>query len=61
MVELAQAAPRGRAVVMTEPLPVASPLGGFWWTWVAPAALFVLSFTATWLLYRHFSRKGPGK
>ena len=34
-----------------EPLPAVSPLGGFFWTWVVPVALFGISFAATWLLY----------
>jgi len=45
---------------MTEPLPAVSPLGGFFWTWVVPVALFALAAVATWLLYRHFARRGPG-
>ena len=43
---------------MNEMLPVESPLGGFFWTWVVPVALFAIAFTATWLLYRHFAGKG---
>jgi hypothetical protein len=49
MVVLAQAA-------MT-PIPAESLLSGPFWTWVLPAALFVVSFGATWLLYRRFSRE----
>ena len=44
-----------------EPLPVVSPLGGFFWTWVVPVGLFAIAFAATWLLYRHFSRRGTGE
>ena len=44
---------------MNEALPATSPLSGFFWTWVVPAALFALAAVATWLLYRHFARKGP--
>jgi hypothetical protein len=42
-----------------EALPVASPLGGVFWTWVVPVMLFAVSALATWLLYRHFSRREP--
>jgi hypothetical protein len=52
MVVLAQAA-------MTS-IPAAPPLSGPFWTLVLPAALFALSFLATWLLYRRFSRKEDG-
>lgn len=44
---------------MNGALPAVSPLSGFFWTWVVPVALFAVSSVATWLLYRHFSRKGP--
>ena len=40
-----------------ESLPAASPLSGFFWTWVVPVALFGISCAATWLLYRHFANK----
>lgn len=40
---------------MNHPLPVASPLSGFFWTWVVPVTLFAIAAVATWLLYRHFS------
>lgn len=43
---------------MMEPLPVASSLSGFFWTWVVPVALFAVSLAATWMLYRHFARRG---
>lgn len=42
---------------MIEPLPVTSPLTGFFWTGVVPVLLFVAALVATWLLYRHFARK----
>ena len=45
---------------MNQPLPVDSPLSGFVWTWVVPEVLFGVALVATWLLYRHFSRRGPG-
>ena len=54
--ELPQAAGKGR-LVSYEALPVASPLSGFFWTWVVPVVLFGISFAATWLLYRHFARR----
>lgn len=44
---------------MNGPLPVASPLSGFVWTWIVPAALFGVALAATWLLYRHFSGRKP--
>lgn len=35
---------------------IASPLAeGLIWSWVVPAALFVVALGATWLLYRSFS------
>lgn len=42
---------------MTQPLPVGSPLSGFFWTWLVPVALFGIAALATWLLYRHFARQ----
>jgi hypothetical protein len=41
----------------TQPLPADSPIGGPLWSIVVPALLFALAFVATWMLYRHFSRK----
>ena len=35
-------------------------LQGFVWSWVVPAALFVLAFVATYLLYRHFAKAQGG-
>lgn len=46
---------------MNGSLPVTSPLSGVFWTWVVPILLFGIAFTATWLLYRHFSRRGSGE
>ena len=34
----------------TEPV-----LQGVLWSWIVPAALFLLAFVATWMLYRHFA------
>jgi|GEM_PF-1981270 len=39
------------------PLPVESPISGWFWTWVLPVALFTVALVATWLLYRHFAGK----
>lgn len=39
-----------------ENLPVGPPLGGVFWSWIVPAALFFVAFAATWLLYRRFSK-----
>jgi hypothetical protein len=41
---------------MMDPLPATPPIGGFIWTVVIPAALFVGSFLGTYLLYRRFSK-----
>jgi hypothetical protein len=41
-----------------QPLAAEPVLQGFVWSWVVPALLFVVSFVATWRLYRHFSRDG---
>ena len=46
---------------MNEALPVTSPIGGFFWTWIVPVLLFGIAFVATWLLYRHFSKRGTGE
>ncbi len=40
------------------PLGVESPISGFFWTWVLPVLLFVIATGATWMLYRHFSKRG---
>ncbi len=42
---------------MNEQLPDVLPLSGVFWTWVVPVVLFGIAFGATWLLYRHFSRR----
>ncbi len=39
------------------PLPASPPIGGFVWTVVIPALLFMGSFLGTYLLYRRFSRE----
>jgi len=38
------------------PIPAEPPISGPFWTLMLPAALFAVSFCATWLLYRRFSR-----
>lgn len=38
------------------PIPARPPISGPLWTIVIPALLFVVSFGATYLLYRKFSR-----
>lgn len=43
-----------------KPLPAAPPIGGPLWSVVVPAVLFLVAAAATWLLYRHFARKGGG-
>ena len=35
------------------PLPVTTPLHGFFWTWGVPVLMFVITAVATWLLPRH--------
>jgi hypothetical protein len=42
---------------MMAPLPASPPIGGFIWTVVIPAALFVGSFLGTYLLYKRFSKE----
>jgi hypothetical protein len=42
------------------PLPVTSPIGGPFWSYVVPAALLALAFVGTLLLYRHFARREGG-
>ena len=46
---------------MIDPIPARPPIGGFVWTVIVPAALLAVSFLATWMLYRHFARKPPGR
>jgi hypothetical protein len=43
---------------MNAPLPAEVQLGGIVWSWIIPIALYVLTFVATWLLYRHFAGQG---
>ena len=38
-------------------IPAEAPISGPFWTWVVPAALFLVAFVATWMLYRRFSRE----
>ncbi len=38
------------------PLPVASPIGGPFWSIVVPVVLFAVALGATVALYRHFAR-----
>ena len=40
------------------PLPAGPPIDGPFWTVVIPAILFLISASATFLLYRHFLRAG---
>lgn len=42
---------------MNGQLPMESPIGGFFWTWIVPVLLFGIALTATWLLYRMFSKQ----
>ena len=42
---------------MNGQLPVDSPIGGFFWTWIVPVVLFGIAFAATWMLYRMFSKQ----
>jgi hypothetical protein len=44
-----------------QPLPVDPPISGPFWTLVVPALLFAVSFLATFLLYRRFSRQEDRK
>lgn len=39
-------------------LPQNYQLTGAFWTWVVPPVLFLIALLATWLLYRHFAKKG---
>ena len=54
---------RGAAQVQPpspESLPAEPPVGGFFWTWIVPVLLFVVSVAATAALYRHFSKDASG-
>ena len=42
---------------MMAPLPANPPIGGFVWTVVIPAILFIGSFMGTYLLYKRFSKE----
>ena len=50
-----------QAVVGGTPLPAEPPISGPFWTLVVPAILFLISAAATFLLYRHFLKAGPGR
>jgi hypothetical protein len=39
------------------PLPAGPPIGGFIWTVVIPAVLFLGSFLGTFLLYKRFAEE----
>ena len=41
----------------TAPLPAEPPIGGPFWSYVAPALLLLLATAGTFLLYRHFARR----
>lgn len=41
------------------PIPAEPPIGGPLWSVVVPGLLFLVSLTATYLLYRHFAGKDP--
>jgi hypothetical protein len=55
MIELIQAA------TARTPFPAEPPIDGPFWTILLPAILFLISATATFLLYRHFLRAGQGE
>jgi hypothetical protein len=42
------------------PIPAAPPIGGVVWSLVVPALLWLVTFGATYLLYRHFAGQPPG-
>jgi len=46
---------------MHDAIPALSPIHGFFWTWIVPPALFLLTAVATGLLYRHFSKRPSGE
>jgi hypothetical protein len=51
------------SVVLTtavEAIPAEPPIGGPFWTVILPAALFAVSFAATFLLYRRFAAETSG-
>jgi len=41
------------------PLPAAPPLEGPLWSVIVPSLVWLVTAAATYLLYRHFARKGP--
>ena len=43
------------------PIPAEPPIGGPFWSMILPALLFLASVLATYLLYRHFAGRDPGK
>jgi hypothetical protein len=45
---------------IVEPIPAEAPIRGPFWTVVLPAALFMISFLATFLLYRCFAAETAG-
>lgn len=51
-------APRRRETIVIERIPAEPPIGGPLWSVAIPAILVGFTFVATWLLYRHFTRKG---
>lgn len=53
-------APPVALVAAQAPLPAEPPIGGPVWTIVVPAALFLVSLVATFLLYRHFAGREGG-
>lgn len=42
------------------PIPAEPPIGGVVWSLVVPALLWLVTFTATSLVYRHFAGKVQG-
>ena len=44
-------------VALPERIPASPPIGGFFWSYVVPVALFLVALGATWRLYRRFSRR----
>ena len=43
------------AVAVVQSLPAEPPLAGFVWSYVVPAALLLVAFLGTFLLYRKFA------
>ena len=42
------------------PIPAEPPMGGVFWSVVVPAGLLLVTFFATYLLYRHFAGRAGG-